>query len=55
MDFQEMADSSTSEFPWRVGPGNITLDDLYLLEIHQVAKASLQPVILWRPRAWPYQ
>lgn len=55
MHLQEMADSSTSDYAWRVGPGYISLDDLYLLEIHQVAKASLQPVIVYRPRAWPCQ
>ena len=47
-----MTDSTTSDFNWRVGPGYITLDDLYLFEIHQVAKASLQPVIVYRPRQW---
>lgn len=42
----------TTEPAWRVGSGYITLDDLYLLEIHQVARASLQPVIAYRPRVW---
>ena len=47
-----MTDATTTESAWRVGPGYIALEDLYLLEIHQVAKASLQPVILYRPRHW---
>ena len=47
-----MTDSSITDSTWRVGPGHITLDDLYLLEIHQVAKASLQPVIVYQPRHW---
>ncbi|KAJ3542970.1 hypothetical protein NM688_g5916 [Phlebia brevispora] len=49
---QEMESMPTTEPAWRVGSGHITLEDLYLLEIHQVAKASLQPVIAYRPRLW---
>lgn len=44
------ASSSHADMTWRVGPGYIDFADLYLLEIHQVAKASLQPVLAYRPR-----
>jgi len=47
---QEAAGQPSSEQAWRVGPGYIEFEDLYLLEVHQVAKASLQPVIAYRPR-----
>lgn len=49
---QEMESMATTEPAWRVGSGYIALEDLFLLEIHQVAKASLQPVIAYRPRVW---
>ncbi|KAF7797982.1 hypothetical protein EIP86_009189 [Pleurotus ostreatoroseus] len=52
---QEMESMHTTEPAWRVGSGYIALEDLYLLEIHQVAKASLQPVIAYRPRVWGNQ
>lgn len=41
----------TDDPSWRVGPGYIDFEDLYLLEVHQVAKASLQPVIAYRRRS----
>ena len=47
---QENAPLSCHEPAWRVGPGYIDFADLYLLEIHQVSKASLQPVLAYRPR-----
>lgn len=51
---QEMALLPTSDPSWRVGSGYIEFEDLYLLEIHHVAKASLQPVLAYRPRyAYP--
>ena len=40
----------TADLNWRVGPGYIDFGDLYLLEIHHVSKASLQPVLAYRPR-----
>lgn len=47
---QENAAMPTTESAWRVGPGYIDFADLYLLEIHQVSRASLQPVLAYRPR-----
>ena len=47
---QENAPQPTNDPNWRVGNGYIELSDLYLLEIYQVSKASLQPVIAYRPR-----
>ncbi|EKM57257.1 uncharacterized protein PHACADRAFT_254932 [Phanerochaete carnosa HHB-10118-sp] len=47
---EEMTPLSTSDPSWRVGERYIEFEDLYLLEIHHVAKASLQPVIAYRPR-----
>lgn len=53
---EEMAPLNTHDQAWRVGPNYITFEDLYLLEIHHVAKASLQPVLAYRPRyAYPTQ
>ncbi|KAI0797328.1 hypothetical protein BC629DRAFT_1503137 [Irpex lacteus] len=46
----DMKDQPSAEPHWSVGPGGIDFDDLYLLEVRQVAKASLQPVIAYRPR-----
>lgn len=45
---------ATNEPAWRVGLGNIDLSEIYLLEIHQVSKASLQPVLSYRPDYMPY-
>ncbi|KIP02796.1 hypothetical protein PHLGIDRAFT_37731 [Phlebiopsis gigantea 11061_1 CR5-6] len=50
LNVQENAPQPTNDPNWRVGNGFIELSDLYLLEIHQVSKASLQPVIAYRPR-----
>ncbi|GJE93138.1 hypothetical protein PsYK624_092970 [Phanerochaete sordida] len=51
----EMGPLPTSDPHWRVGQGFIEFGDLYLLEIHHVAKASLQPVLAFRPRYYPQQ
>ncbi|KAI0089612.1 hypothetical protein BDY19DRAFT_113380 [Irpex rosettiformis] len=46
----DMKEQPSAEPHWTVGPGGIDFDDLYLLEVRQVAKASLQPVIAYRPK-----
>lgn len=42
MQYQEV----TGPFKLRFGPnGGITLEDLYLLELQQVSRASFQPIL----------
>ena len=45
-----MKDQPSADPGWSVGPNGIDFDDLYLLEVRQIAKASLQPIIAYRPR-----
>ncbi|KAI0689334.1 hypothetical protein BC835DRAFT_1369370 [Cytidiella melzeri] len=47
---KEMNGQATTDPRWRVGPEYIDFEDMYLVEVRQVAKASLQPIIAYRPK-----